>query len=98
MCGVTVGQSENGPPPVEFPFAAQITVTPDTVDAGQAFATVLRDNLIGRQLTVGGSDVTITDSIIGTDGEIYRVDGQQVIEVRAQYDEDGGLTGILNAI
>ncbi|NKB42438.1 MAG: hypothetical protein GKR86_15635, partial [Ilumatobacter sp.] len=63
---VTVGQSENGPPPVEFPFAAQITVTPDTVDAGQAFATVLRDNLIGRQLTVGGSDVTITDSIIGT--------------------------------
>ncbi|MDG1266966.1 MAG: efflux RND transporter permease subunit, partial [Ilumatobacter sp.] len=94
---VTVGQSENGPPPVEFPFAAQITVTPDTVDAGQAFATVLRDNLIGRQLTVGGSDVTITDSIIGTDGEIYRVDGQQVIEVRAQYDEDGGLTGILNA-
>jgi multidrug efflux pump subunit AcrB len=94
---VTVGQSENGPPPVEFPFAAQITVDPDTIDDGQAFAVVLRDDLIGRQLTVGGSDVTITDAIVGTDGEIYRVDGQQVIEVRAQYDEASGLTGILNA-
>ncbi len=67
---VTVGQSENGPPPVEFPFAAQITVDPDTVDEGQAFAEALRDDLIGRQLTVGGSDVTITDAIVGTDGEV----------------------------
>ncbi len=94
---VTVGQSENGPPPVEFPFAAQITVDDATVAEGEAFAAELRDDLIGRQLTVGGSQVTITDAIIGTAGEIYRIDGQQVIEVRAQYDEDSGLTGILNA-
>jgi multidrug efflux pump subunit AcrB len=94
---VTVGQSENGPPPVEFPFAAQITVDPDTVDEGQVFAEALRDDLIGRQLAVGGSDVTITDAVVGTDGEVLRIDGQQIIEVRAQYDEDSGLTGILNA-
>ena len=94
---VTVGQSENGPPPVEFPFAAQIAVGPDTVAQGQAFAEQLRSDLVGQQLSVGGSDVTITDAIVGTDGEVYRIDGQQIIEVRAQYDEDQGLTGILNA-
>ena len=94
---VTVGQLENGPPAVEFPFAAQITVGPDAVADGQAFAEQLRDDLVGRQLTVGNSPVTITDAIVGTDGEVYRIDGQRVLEVRAQYDEDQGLTGILNA-
>ncbi|MEP6299306.1 MAG: efflux RND transporter permease subunit, partial [Ilumatobacter sp.] len=34
--------------------------------------------------------------IIETDGEVYRVDGQRVLEVRAQYDEDNGISGILN--
>ncbi len=94
---VTVGQLENGPPAVEFPFAAQITVGPDTAAAGQAFAEELRDDLVGRQLIVGDSEVTITDAIVGTDGEVYRIDGRQVIEVRAQYDEVQGLTGVLNA-
>ena len=94
---VTVGQLENGPPAVEFPFAAQITVGPATAAEGQAFAETLRSDLIGRQLTVGGSDVTVIDAIVATDGEVYRIDGERVIEVRAQYDEDQGLTGILNA-
>ncbi|MFK7919904.1 MAG: efflux RND transporter permease subunit [Ilumatobacter sp.] len=93
---VTVGITENGPPVVEFPFAAQITVADDTVEAGQAFAQTLRDDLIGRQLDTGGSIVTITDAIVGTDGEVFRIDGQRVIEVRAQYDEDSGISGILN--
>lgn len=94
---VTVGITENGPPVVEFPFAAQITVSDATADEGQTFAAVLRDDLIGRQIETGGKTVTITDAIIGTDGEIYRIDGQRVLEVRAQYDEDSGISGILNA-
>jgi multidrug efflux pump subunit AcrB len=94
---VTVGQLENGPPAVEFPFAAQITVGPDSVDDGEALAVQMRDDLIGQQLTVGGSEVTVTDAIVGTEGEVYRIDGQQVIEVRAQYDDDQGLSGVLNA-
>lgn len=93
---VTVGITENGPPIVEFPFAAQITVSDDTADAGQAFAAELRDDLIDRQLDTGGALVTVTDAVIGTDGEVYRIDGQRVIEVRAQYDEDSGISGILN--
>ncbi len=93
---VTVGITENGPPVVEFPFAAQITVDDDTVDAGQALAESIREDLIGREITTGGSTVTITNSIVETDGEVYRVDGQRVLEVRAQYDEDSGISGILN--
>ena len=93
---VTVGITENGPPVVEFPFAAQITVDDDTVEAGQALAETMRDDLIGRQITTGGSTITITNAIVATDGEIYRVDGQRVLEVRAQYDEDNGISGILS--
>ncbi len=93
---VTVGITENGPPVVEFPFAAQIKVDDDTVDAGQALAEGLRDDLIGREIATGGDTVTITNAIVETDGEVYRVDGQRVLEVRAQYDEDSGISGILN--
>ncbi len=93
---VTVGITENGPPVLEFPFAAQITVDDDTVGAGQELAESIRDDLIGRQIVTGGKNVTITDAIVGTDGEVYRVDGQRVLEVRAQYDEDSGISGILN--
>lgn len=93
---VTVGITENGPPVVDFPFAAQITVDDDTVDAGQALAESIRDDLIGQTIDAGGDTVTITNAIVGTDGEVYRVDGQRVLEVRAQYDEDSGLSGILN--
>lgn len=94
---VTVGITENGPPVVEFPFAAQITVTDETVAEGQALAETIRTDLIGREIETGGTTVTITDAIVGTDGEVYRIDGQRVLEVRAQYDEDSGISGILNA-
>ncbi len=94
---VTVGITENGPPVVEFPFAAQITVSDEDAEAGQALAETIRTDLIGREIVTGGKTVTVTDAIVGTDGEIFRVDGQRVLEVRAQYDEDSGISGILNA-
>lgn len=93
---ITIGQLENGPPPVEFPFAVQISVGDDTVAAGQALADDIRADLIGREFIVGNTVVTVTDSIVSTDGEVSRVDGQRIIEVRAQYDEDSGISGFLN--
>jgi len=93
---VTVNQVENGPPVLEFPFAVQIDVTDDTVAVGQALAEDIRADLLGQELEVSGDTVTITDAIISTDGVIARTDGAQYIEVRAQYDVDDGLTGILN--
>ena len=94
---ITVGISENGPPVLEFPFAAQIEVDDSSVAEGQALAERLRDELRGVRLDVGGDTVTITDAIVSTDGLISRIDGQRVIEVRAKYDEDNGISGILNA-
>ncbi len=94
---VTVSQTENGPGSLDFPFAAQISVTDDTIDAGQAFAEVLRDDLLGQQLEVGGTLVTVTDAIVSTDGEVLRIDGDRVIEVRAKYDQESGVTGMVNA-
>ncbi|MFT4659378.1 MAG: multidrug efflux pump subunit AcrB [Candidatus Aldehydirespiratoraceae bacterium] len=94
---VTIGQVENGPPILEFPFGAQIAVGDDNVEAGQALAEAIRDDLQGRQLEVGSSTVTVTEAIVSSDGEVLRIDGDRVIEVRAQYDEDSGISGILNA-
>ncbi|NND75996.1 MAG: efflux RND transporter permease subunit [Ilumatobacter sp.] len=90
---ITVGQLENGPPVLEFPFAMQIEVGGEsTVAAGQELAEEVRDFLLGQQI----GDATVIDAIVSTDGEIARVDGQRIIEVRAKYDEDQGLSGILN--
>ena len=94
---ITVAQVIDGPPALEFPFLTQISVTEDNVAEGQALAEQIRDDLIGREIESGNSTVTVTNAIVGTDGEIYRIDGSRVIEVRAQYDEDDGLTGVLNA-
>ncbi len=94
---LTVGQTENGPPLLEYPFATQIEVSDAaSIVAGQQLAEDIRDNLQGREFKSGGGTVTVTDAIVSTDGEIARADGQQFIEVRAQYDEDQGLSGILN--
>ena len=93
---ITVGQSENGPPVLEFPFAAQIAVDDESAVAGQALAEEMRDDLLGREIEVGGGTVTIIDSIVSTDGEIARVDGERFIEVRAKYDNDE-VTSNLNA-
>ena len=91
---ITVGASENGPPVVEFPFAAQIAVDDATVAEGQALAEEIRAELLG--LDLDGGDVTIIDSIISTDGEIARTDGDRYLEVRAKYDTDE-VTSNLNA-
>ena len=94
---LTAGASENGPPLLEFPFATQIEVGDEsTVAAGQQLAEDIRDNLLGRQFESGGATITVTDAIVSTDGEIARVDEQRIIEVRAKYDEDQGISGILN--
>jgi multidrug efflux pump subunit AcrB len=93
---VTVAPQENGPPVLEFPFAAQIAVDDDTAVAGQALAVEIRDDLIGLELEVGGDTVTVLDAIVSTDGVIARTDGERFIEVRAKYDSDA-VTGNLNA-
>ncbi len=94
---LTVGQLENGPPILEFPFATQIDVTdPADVEAGQQLAQDIRDGLLGREFESGGATITITDAIVSTDGQITRLDGERIIEVRAKFDEDQGISGILN--
>jgi multidrug efflux pump subunit AcrB len=92
---VTVSQLENGPPVEEFPFAMQIRVDDDGVDAAQAFAEELIAGLIGQEVPSGTDTVTIIDTQISTDGSIARTDGSRYIEVRAKYDEASGISGIL---
>jgi multidrug efflux pump subunit AcrB len=94
---LTVGQLENGPPLLEFPFAAQINVAdPSDVETGQLLAEDIRDDLLGSQFVSGGATITVTDAVVSTDGQITRLDGERIIEVRAKFDEDQGLSGILN--
>lgn len=94
---VTIGQIENGPPVEEFPFAMQISVADDNVGAAQEFAEEVRAGLLGREFESGSDTVTIIDTLISTDGAVARTDGERFIEVRAQYDEDSGITGILTS-
>ena len=94
---VTVGQTENGPPVLEFPFALQIDVDDTTLAEGAALAEEIRSDLVGRRFEVGSTTVTVTDAIISTAGLTTRVDGQQIVEVRSTYDEDSGISGFLNA-
>ena len=94
---VTIGQLENGPPVEEFPFAMQISVDDDNVEAAQAFASELQTVLVGQEFPSGSETVTIVDARISTDGSIARTDGARYIEVRAKYDEDSGISGILTS-
>ncbi|MGY9083971.1 MAG: efflux RND transporter permease subunit [Acidimicrobiales bacterium] len=94
---VTVGQLENGPPVEEFPFAMQISVDDESVDAAQAFAQELTTDLMGQEVLSGAGTATIVDTQISTDGSIARTDGARYIEVRAKYDEDSGISGILTS-
>jgi len=94
---LTVGQLENGPPLLEFPFAAQIDVTSDAdVAAGQQLAEDMRESLLGRKFESGGATIVVTDAIVSTNGQITRLDGERIIEVRAKFNEEQGLSGILN--
>ena len=94
---ITVGQSENGPPIEEFPFAMQISVDDANVDAAQSFAEELQASLLGQQIESGSATVTVIDTQIATDGSIARTDGDRYIEVRAKFDEDSGISGILSS-
>jgi len=94
---VTIGQLENGPPVEEFPFALQIGVEDNNVAAAQTFAEELRADLAGRAFESGSEMVTIIETQIATDGSIARTDGERFIEVRAKYDEDNGISGVLTA-
>ena len=95
---VTAGQLENGPPAEEFPFTMQISVGDDAgVDAAQQFAEEIAASLVGQQVESGSDLVTITDTLIATDGAIARTDGERFIEVAAKFDEDSGISGILTA-
>ncbi len=94
---VSVAMLEGGPPVEDFPFAAQITVDDSTVDAGQALASDLREQLIGVELDKAtGEDTTIEDAIVSTDGQVYRIGGERQIEVRASFSNDD-LTNNLDA-
>ena len=94
---VTVRPLENGPPVEEFPFAAQIAVDAGSVEAGEQLAFELRDRLIGAELDkASGEATTVVDAIVSTEGQVYRIDGQRQIEVRAQFSNDD-LTNNLDA-
>lgn len=94
---VSVRPLEQGPPVEEFPFAAQINVDESTIDAGQALADDLQVALIGAELDkASGENTTVVDAIVSTDGQVYRVDGDRQIEVRAQFSNDD-LTNNLDA-
>jgi multidrug efflux pump subunit AcrB len=94
---VTVGQVENGPPSLDFPFAAQISVDSEAeVAAAQELAAEMRDDLAGRELSAAGGTITVLDAIISTEGEIARADGRRYVEVRAKFDNDQ-VTSNLNA-
>lgn len=93
---ITVNQTENGPAQVEYPFALQIDVDESTLAEGEALAEEIRADLFGREFEAGSKIVTVTDAIVATEGQVSRVDGQRVVEVRAQYDESSGITGFLN--
>jgi multidrug efflux pump subunit AcrB len=94
---ITARQLENGPPVEDFPFAAQITVGESNLAAGEQLAFELRDRLIGAELDKATGDATtITDAIVSTEGQVYRIDGDRQIEVRAAYSTDD-LTNNLDA-
>ncbi len=94
---LTIGPLENGPPVDEFPFAAQITTTDDNLAAAETLADDLRSALDGVRLDKGSGDPTdITEAIVSTRGQVYRVDGLRQIEVRAAYSTDD-LTNNLDA-
>ena len=94
---VTVAQLENGPPVEDFPFAAQITVDAQSLEAGETLAADLRDQLIGVELDKPSGEATsIEDAIVSTEGQVYRIDGERQIEVRAGFSTDD-LTNNLDA-
>ncbi len=92
---LAVGQVELSPEVGDYPFAVQIEVDRSTAASGERLAADIEQFLLGQNIESGGELVVITDSIISTDGQISRIDGQRFIEVRASYSTDQGVTGLL---
>lgn len=94
---LTIGTIENGPPVEDFPFAAQITATDANVAEVEALAVDMRDALLGVDLDKAGGEATeISDTLISTQGQVFRTNGERQIEVRAGFSNDD-LTNNLNA-
>ena len=94
---LTIGQQENGPPVEDFPFAAQISANDDNVAIAEALAIDMQAALTGVELDKASGEATqITEAIISTEGQVFRVDGGRQIEVRAAFSTDD-LTNNLNA-
>ena len=94
---LTIGTIENGPPVEDFPFAAQITATDANVAEAEALAAEMRDALVGADLDKASGEATqITETLISTQGQVFRTNGERQIEVRAAFSNDD-LTNNLNA-
>lgn len=94
---LTIGTIENGPPVEDFPFAVQITATDTNVAEVEALATEMRDSLLGLELDKASGEVTeISETLISTQGQVFRTNGERQIEVRAAFSNDD-LTNNLNA-
>ena len=94
---LTIGTIENGPPVEDFPFAVQITATESNVDEAGALAVELRDSLLGVDLDKASGEATeISGTLISTQGQVFRTNGERQIEVRAGFSNDD-LTNNLNA-
>lgn len=94
---LTIGTIENGPPVEDFPFAAQITATDANVAEVEALAVDMRDALLGVDLDKASGEATeISDTLISTQGQVFRTNGERQIEVRAGFSNDD-LTNNLNA-
>jgi multidrug efflux pump subunit AcrB len=94
---ISARQIENGPPVEDFPFAVQIAVDDTSVAAGEQLAADLRAQLVGAELDKpSGEATTITDAIVSTEGQVYRIDSERQIEVRAAFSTDD-LTNNLDA-
>lgn len=84
----TVSQIDNGPPASDFPFAVQISADADPVAAQK-----LADDLVAEldQVNVtraNGDAAVILETLDSTDGQVFRTDGERLIEVRARFDGD----------
>ncbi len=85
---VAADQLDQGPPTEEFPFAVQIDADADPL-AAQAFASVVAETIEGTTITLdNGESVTVLETIVSTEGEVARTNGERYVEVRARFDSE----------
>ncbi|MDW3218099.1 MAG: efflux RND transporter permease subunit [Acidimicrobiales bacterium] len=78
-----------GPPPDEFPFQVQVLFAPEDLDAAQALASDVAATLPGQELDKSTGDTThFVTAFVATDGQVRRTDGERILEVRANFDND----------